>query len=90
MRVVKGTQGRKVWLILVYEGKVTSSSLAYNRRETRDKRPLGRDQERSWCHLHRSVLPLRLWIHISVKVTPAPVRVPIQRPLVPSFTSVVG
>ena len=32
-----------------------SSSLAYNRRETRDKRSLGRDLDRSWCHLHNSV-----------------------------------
>ena len=32
------------------EDKVTHSSLAYNRRETRDKRPLGRDLDRSWCH----------------------------------------
>ena len=31
-----------------------SSSLAYNRHETRDKRPLGRDS-RSWCHNHTSV-----------------------------------
>ena len=28
-----------------YEGKVKSSSLAYNRRKTRDKRPLGRDPD---------------------------------------------
>ena len=31
-----------------------SSSLAYNQLETQDKRPLGRDPNRSWCHLHTS------------------------------------
>ena len=35
---------------MLYEGKVKSSSLAYNRRETRDKR-------------RTSVLPLSPWIH---------------------------
>ena len=29
--------------------------LAYNRRKTRDKRPLGRDPDRCWCHCHTSV-----------------------------------
>ena len=29
--------------------------LAYNRRETRDKRPLARYSDISWCHLHTSV-----------------------------------
>ena len=38
-----------------YERMGKSSSLAYNRRETRDKRPLGRDTDRSWCHLRTSV-----------------------------------
>ena len=33
------------------EGKVKSSSLAYKRHETRDKRLLGRDPGRNWCHL---------------------------------------
>ena len=28
---------------------------AYNRYETQDKRPLGRDPERSWCHCHTNV-----------------------------------
>ena len=32
-----------------------NSSLAYNQHETRDKQPLGRDMDRSWCHLHTSV-----------------------------------
>ena len=38
-----------------YEGKVKSSSLAYNRLETRDKRSLGKDSDYSWCYLHASV-----------------------------------
>ena len=38
-----------------YEDKAKSSSLAYNRRETRDKQPLGRDLDESWGHLHTSV-----------------------------------
>ena len=29
--------------------------LAYNRRKTRDKRPLGKDPDRSWCHRHTIV-----------------------------------
>ena len=40
---------RRSW---IYEGKMKSSSLSYNRRETRDKRPLGRDPDRSCCHRH--------------------------------------
>ena len=28
--------------------------LAYNQHETLDKRPFGRDPDRSWCHLHTS------------------------------------
>ena len=39
----------------MYEGKVKSFSLAYNRRETREKRPLAKDPDTSWCHLHTSV-----------------------------------
>ena len=30
--------------------------LAYNRRQTRDKRPLSMDSNRSWCHLYSSVI----------------------------------
>ena len=41
--------------IINYKGKVKSSNLAYNRRETRDKWPLGRDPDSSWCHVHTSV-----------------------------------
>ena len=40
---------------MTYEGKVKCCNLAYNRHETREKRLLGRDQDRSWCHLHTSV-----------------------------------
>ena len=31
------------------------SDLAYNLRETQDKRPLGKDPDRSWCHRHTPV-----------------------------------
>ena len=44
------------YCIFTYEDKVKSSSLPYNRCETRDKRPLGRDLKRSWCHRHTSML----------------------------------
>ena len=36
-------------------------NLAWNRHETRYKRPLGRDPKRSWCHRHTSVK--FLWSH---------------------------
>ena len=89
------------------------SSLAYNRRESRDKRSLGRDPDRSWSHLRTSVKLLwsqlmAQWVSAaayecaaaqsmdpcaatkkalpSVEVTPAPLRVPTQRPIIPSFT----
>ena len=39
----------------VYEGDLKSYSLDYNRRETRDMRLLGRDPDRSQCHLHTSL-----------------------------------
>jgi hypothetical protein len=76
-----------------YEGKVKSSSLAYNRRETRDKRLLGRDLDKSLCHLHTSVKlflsgPRKLYT--CVAMTPAPARISTQRSFVPSFTLVVG
>ena len=38
---------------LLYEGKVKSSWPIL--RETRVKRPLGRDPDRSWCHRNTSV-----------------------------------
>ena len=41
--------------IHIHEGKLKSSSLAYNRRETWDKRSLDRNLDRSWCHRHTSV-----------------------------------
>ena len=65
--------------------------------ETRDKWPLGRDPDRNWCHHHTSVKlfwsqPMTLWtsvatyeLYTSVAVTPAPVRIPTQWPLIPSF-----
>ena len=40
---------------LFYDGKVKSYSLAYNRHETRDKWPLGRDPDRSWCRHYTTV-----------------------------------
>ena len=40
------TYTKEVWKV---------SDLAYNRRETWDKRLLGRDLDRSWCHLHTSL-----------------------------------
>ena len=33
--------------------------LVYSRRESRDKRPLSRDPDRTWCHRHTSVK--RFW-----------------------------
>ena len=39
----------------VYLGKNLHFTTPYNRRETRVKRPLGKDPNRSWCHLHASV-----------------------------------
>ena len=105
------------FIILPFRGQGEMFYLAWNRRETRDNRPLGKDPDRSWCHFHTSLklfwsrpmapghrpqhtstLPLSPWIHgqrsrklhRSVAVTPAPIRVLTQRPLVPSFTSVVG
>jgi hypothetical protein len=73
---------------------VKRSSLAYNRHETRDKTPLGRDPDRSWCHRHPSVklfwlLPMASWTSAAAyecaaaqcTVPPAPVRVPSQRHL---------
>jgi hypothetical protein len=37
----------------MYEGKVKSSQPSLH--ETRDKWPLGRDPDRSWCHFHTNV-----------------------------------
>ena len=63
-------------------GKVLD--LAYNRRETWDKQSLGRDPD---PRIH-GLRPKKLYT--SMEVTPAPVWALTQRPLVPSFTSVVG
>ena len=81
-------------------------SLAFNRCETRDKRPLGVIRTgvsvtatlmdidgsiRVCCHSHPWIHGLRpRKLYTIMAVTPAPVRVPTQGPFVPSFTSVVG
>ena len=39
----------------LYNVKVKSSSLAYNRHETQDKRPLCKNSDKSWCHRHTNV-----------------------------------
>ena len=80
---------------LIYEGKVQSSSLAYNRRESEDRRPLGRDPERSRFHLHIrvNIFSLSSWPHrvrpgklfTSVAVTPPPVLVPTLKTACPEF-----
>ena len=38
---------------MTYEGGLKTSRPSLS--ETRDKRPLGRDPDRSWCHLHTSL-----------------------------------
>ena len=108
-----------------YEDKVKSSRRRLH--ETRDKRPLGRESDRSWCHRNTTSTIKLFWsqlmspwvsaasyeqgekfstfvccrrclwshglrpkkLYTSVEVIPAPVRVPTQRPLVPSFMFVV-
>ena len=42
-------------------GKVKVLGLAYNERETRDKRPLGKDPDRSWCHRHTTSMIKLFW-----------------------------
>ena len=42
-----------------YEGKVKSSQPNFC--ETRDKRPLGRESERSWCHCHIKSMVKLFW-----------------------------
>ena len=74
--------------------------LANNWCDTEDKRPYGRDPDRSWCHHHTGVKPFRLqsmdsWTAIkkaypTMAVTPVPLQVSTLWPLVMSFTSVVG
>ena len=39
----------------IVERRLTRASLAYNRNETRDKRPLDRGPDRNWWHHHTSV-----------------------------------
>ena len=60
-----------LFVLVHYEGKVKSSSLTYNRREIQDKRILGRDTDRSWCHRHTSVKlfwsqPMAPWTSVAV------------------------
>ena len=51
-RLVTRVIMRWKWGLLYYEGGLKSSSLAYNRRETRDKLPLGKEPDWSRCNLH--------------------------------------
>ena len=86
-------------ICLLYECKVNISRLTL--RETRDKRPLRRDPDKSWCHGHTSVKlfwsrsMMEPWattktaLHLCVAVTPAAFWIPTQRPIVPSFTTVI-
>ena len=48
-------EGKYFRNLIIHEGKVKSSSLANNKREIWEKRLLGRDPDRSWCHFHTSV-----------------------------------
>ena len=55
-----------MYMYFIIQGKVKSFSLAYKWCETWDKRPLGRDPDRSYCFLHTSVKliwsqPMALW-----------------------------
>ena len=63
-----------------------SSSLAYNIRQNRDKR--------CWVYaaadVHGAMSYDQTKLYTSVEVTPVPLRVRPQPPLVPSFASVVG
>ena len=52
----------------MYETKVKSSNVFYNRRETRDKRLLGRDPYRSWCHLYTIVKRFLFAAHGSMDI----------------------
>ena len=61
----------------IYEGKVKSSSLAYNWCETWDKHVLGRDPDRIWGHLHISVKlfwsqPMAPWTSAATNKCAAP------------------
>ena len=48
----------KIWIVF-YEGKVESCQP--NLCETRDKRRLGREPDRNWCHCHTCVK--LIWLH---------------------------
>ena len=71
---------------IYYEGKGKVLGLAYN---TGDKRLLGRHTS-MMDDVHGTIDCDKKNIYTIVAVTPGPVRVPTQRPLVPSFMSVVG
>ena len=45
----------KIYIIKYTRARCKVLDVAYNRRETRDKRPMGRDPENNLCHLHTSV-----------------------------------
>ena len=45
-----------------------SSSLANNKREIWEKRLLGRDPDRSWCHFHTSVKLFLIAAHGSMDI----------------------
>ena len=56
---------RSRWLLDNYEGKMKSARRSL--RKTRDKLPLGRDPDRSCCHLHTNVKlswsqPMDTWV----------------------------
>ena len=46
--------------------KVRGPTLPYDRRETRDKLPLGRDPDRSWRHRHTSIIIIIIIISIII------------------------
>ena len=80
--------------VCIYEGGL--KGFRPSLRETGDKRPLVRESNRSWCRRHtKSMIKLFLVAaHGSMESWAATkklyISVPTQRPLVPSFTSIVG
>ena len=63
----------KKYNFVIYEG------LAYNRRDSRDRRSLSREPNRSWCHLHTSMKlswsqPMASWIGGCIRVCCRPVQ----------------
>ena len=51
--------------IYCIRGQWENFSLAYNRCETEDKRPLGRDPDSSWCHFHTSLKKVFIAVHVA-------------------------